>query len=678
MLGLYAILTGKAPGIMTENRGSRPKVKAQGDAPRGASSGRRPGRNTTFQAEVYKDGVPPPIEPQDLLDPEATGARLGEEMDGFYQPTAMLDKGELLGELAEIAKDVPDTRAAVETETPPRGCRLIIVAGPDIGTEWAFKQAEIVLGRDEECELVMPDIGVSRRHAKITLENGKFILTDFGSGNGTYLNGVRIQREDLASGDEILIGERTLRFVELNDPPATAAAHPVPLVANEPVVGSVPKIPVAKDPALGKASQVDVGVVPKVDGPEKAGSLQAPGPGASKQKVSAQGAALRKVLTLVGAIAFIAACAFAGWTLLLKSEQRKSEIKRQEAAKRHFLQGIELVKALRFGDALLLFDRVAQFEKDEARAKRAREYKEHCEKELKVWDTIEAARKLAESGRHAEALGLLEGVKEDTAYGPEIERLKKEYSKKIAEAMLKEARAKLAAGDYDGALEIAEAAIAQAPSLSSALTMREEIEEARREANKPKPKPKDEIPPELFRAVALYKNDQIGAAIDAAEAAGGTNAQTYVARMKRVKSLLAEAEQAHRKKAAAELLRIAPAALEVDQQISDGDGKVRSKLKGYYADGLYLKGIEAYQDKDFVRAYQLLNDALKQKPGHQLSETRLAELSRKARDLYYEGYVLKDSNPAETRKVFRRLTQMTKPDNQYHRLAEKWLVANGG
>jgi tetratricopeptide (TPR) repeat protein len=659
---------------MSENRGSKPKVKAQGDMPRGASGGRRPGRNTTFQAEAYKSDLPP-LEPSDLLDPEATGAsRLPEEVDGFYQPTAMLDKGELLGELAEIAKDVPDTRAAVEASAPPKGCRLIIVAGPDIGTEWAFKQPEIVLGRDEECELVMPDIGVSRRHAKISLENNNFILTDFGSGNGTYLNGVRIQRESLASGDEILIGERTLRFVELNEAPATGAAHPIPEpLAPEPIIGSASKVPLAPDPALGKASQVDIGVVPRVDGPEKVGSLRAQLEAGAK--ASSQGAALRRVLVIVGAVVFVAAIGFAGWFYWKTARDHKRALARTEESKREFLQGIELTKALRFGDAMFLFDRVLEVQPEHARAK---DYKAHCEKELKVWDTIESSRKLAESGRHAEALGLLEGVKEDTAYGPEIERLKQEYAKKIAEAMLKEARAKLAAGDYDGALEIAEAALVQAPSLQAAQALRDEIEDQRREAMKPKPKPKEAIPPELLRAVALYKNDQIGPAIDAAEAAGGTNAQAYVARMKRMKQLTAEADVAHRKKAAGELLRIAPAALEIDQQIADGDGKVRAKLKGYYADGLYLKGIEAYQDKDFVRAYQLLNDALKQKPGHQLSETRLAELSRKARDLYYEGYVLKDSNPAETKKVFRRLTQMTKADNQYHRLAEKWLAANGG
>src|SRR5262249_27268279 len=279
-----------------------------------------------------------PLEPSDLLDPEATGAsNLPEEVDGFYQPTAMLDKGELLGELAEIAKDVPDTRAAVEAEAPPKGCRLIIVAGPDIGTEWGFKQPEIVIGRDEECELVMPDIGVSRRHAKITLESNRFVLTDFGSGNGTYLNGVRIQREELASGDEIVIGERTLRFVELNEAPATAAAHPIPeVLASEPIIGSASKVPLAHDPALGKPSQVDVGAVPRVDGPEKGGSLRAHAHTGSKQP--AQGAALRKVVVAIGAVVFLAALAAGGWLYLRKSNERTQEVARVERSKREFLQ----------------------------------------------------------------------------------------------------------------------------------------------------------------------------------------------------------------------------------------------------------------------------------------------------------------------------------------------------
>lgn len=657
---------------MAEDRSSRPKAKAASDAPRGASTGRRPGRHTTYQAEAYRDpdGLPP-VEPQALLDPESTGAV--ENAEGFYQQTAMLDKGELLGELAEIA-EVPSTRAAVEAESPPRGCRLIVVAGPEIGAEWGFKQPEVVIGRDEECALMLTDIGVSRRHAKITLEGTKFVLTDFGSGNGTFLNGVRIQREELASGDEIVIGERTMRFVELNEAPPTAAAHPVSgRLVPEPAIGSASKVVVAREQGLGKVSQVDVRAVPSADGPAAPDSLQAPAPGAPK--AARPGSALRSMLRAAGVVLLLLACGAGVFFYIRHREAQRIEAERIASAKREFLQGIELVKAKRFGDALVLFGRVLSVQPDHARAL---EYKEHCEKELKVWDTIEAARRLATAKRHAEAVGLLEGIKEQTAYQREIEKLKSAWSRAVAEGMLPEAKTKLAAGDFDGALEIVQAALAQSPSLENAARLREAIEDARREAGRPKPKAREPLPPELMRAVALYKNDQISAAIDAAEAAGGTSSTGYVSKMRRVKQLIAEVEQAHRKKAGADLLRLAPAALEIDQQISEGDGRVRAKLKGFYADGLYLKAIEAYQEKDFVRAYQLLNEALAQKPGHQLSETRLAELTRKARDLYFDGYGLKDSNTAETRKIFRRVTQMTKPDNQYHRLAQKWLAANGG
>jgi tetratricopeptide (TPR) repeat protein len=638
--------------------------------PRSKSAGRRPGRNTTFQAEAYKDDPLDPIDPQDLLDPESTGSQPMEE--GYFQPTAMLDKGELLGELKELA-EIPNTKAVVTAEAPPKGCRLIVVAGPDLGVEWAFKKPEVVIGRDEECDLQMSDIAVSRRHAKIALDRDRFVLHDFGSGNGTFLNGVRVTRETLASGDEIIIGERTLRFVELNEAPPTAAAHPIPeKLAPEPQVGHISKVVAAKDPALSKAkSQIDVGVVPKEEGPApNVGSVNVPPPSAQPQ----QGAALRKVLTAVGAIVFAGALVFAGLWYWRWDQARKSIAEQQIAAKREFLQAIELVKAKRFGDALMLFERVLSVTPE---YDRALEYKAHCDAELAVWKTMEEARALAANGRAAEGLEKLNALKGDTAYAEELEKLKSALSQAVAEALIKEARGKLDAGDFEAAMELAMAALTQAPQLDSAQALRDDIEDAKRDRDK-KPIKKPETPPDMLRAVALYKNEQIAAAMDAAEATGGPNAATYVARMKRVKQLLQEAEVAHKKKAAAELLRIAPAILELDDQIALGEGKVRAKLRRWYADGLYLKGIEAYQEKDYVRAYQLWSDALVQQPAHQLSETRLAELQRKARDMYYDGYVLKDTNAAETRKIFKRLVQMTRPDNQYHKLAQKWLAANGG
>lgn len=645
---------------------------------RGDSGGRRPGRNTTYQAEAYQaEDDLPPIEPQDLMDPDATGARIEGEIDGFHQPTAMFDKGQFLGELAELQDGGPDTRAAAETVEPPKGCRLIIVAGPDLGLEWSFKQPEIVIGRDEDCQLVISDIAVSRKHSKITLERGRFLLTDLGSGNGTWLNGDRVNGSvELSPGDEIVIGERTLRFVELNEAPATAAAHPVPPGGPEPLVGDPSLLGEDEEESfrpLGRRSQVDVGAVPPKDEPHVTSTKQIP---KAADAPPPQGAALKTTATVLAMIAVLLAVGVGGWLLWERSRAEETEQERLTRSKREFVQGVELVKAKRCGDALVLFSRVLAVRPDYARAA---EYVTYCKKEIGIWKQLEGAKELAASGRLTVAIEQLEGVPPESQYVEDAERLKERFRTAIAKRLVEEARRLYEDKEYERALDLVARALEHSPNLQAARDLLDLIEAA--VANKPPPRKKRDknpIPPLMMRAVALYKNGQIGPAIDAAEAVGGKEADTYVARMKRVKKLLSEAEQAHRQKAAGDLLRIAPAALEIDRQISGGDGKVHARLESMYANGLYLKGVSASAERDHVNAYRLFRDALRVKPSHKLAKSRLHDLDKQAEEIYFQGYVLKDSNKAETRKIFKKLTQMTPASNQYHQKAARWLKANNG
>lgn len=644
---------------------------------RGDSGGRRPGRNTTYQAEAYQDDDDlAPIQPQDLMDPDATGARIEGEMDGFHQPTAMFDKGQFLGELAELQDGGPDTRAAAETVEPPKGCRLIIVAGPDLGLEWAFKQSEIVIGRDEDCELVISDIAVSRKHSKIALENGRFIIVDLGSGNGTWLNGDRVDgSQDLSPGDEIVIGERTLRFVELNEAPATAAAHPIPPGGPEPLVGDPEELEAEEENSfepLGRRSQVDVDAASAREEPLVTSTKQLQ---KAADAAPAQGAALKTTATVLAAVAVLLALGVGGWLAWERSREEETEQQRLARSKREFIQGVELVKAKRCGDALVLFNRVLAVRPEYARAV---EYVTYCKKEIAVWKQLEGAKDLAKAGRLTMALEQLEGVPETSRYMEDAKRLKERFHTAIARRLLEEARQLYEEEEYERALDLVARALEHAPNLQAARDLLDLIEAAVENKPAPRRKRKKVIPPLMMRAAALYKNNQIGPAIDAAEAVGGKEADAFVARLKRVKKLLAEAEQAHRQKAAGDLLRIAPAALEIDQQIAGGDGKVHVRLERLYANGLYLKGVAAYADRDFVNAYRLFREALRVKPSHKLAKSRLRDLDKKAEEIYYQGYVLKDSNKAETRKIFRRLTQMTPASNQYHKKAAKWLKANKG
>ncbi len=69
-----------------------------------------------------------------------------------------------------------------------------------------------VVGRGEQATLRLPDVGISRRHARIDFDGTQVVLTDLGSTNGTMVNGQRITAVALNPGDVIQLGTTTLTF----------------------------------------------------------------------------------------------------------------------------------------------------------------------------------------------------------------------------------------------------------------------------------------------------------------------------------------------------------------------------------------------------------------------------------------------------------------------------------
>jgi len=69
-----------------------------------------------------------------------------------------------------------------------------------------------VIGRSSECDVVLADPAVSRRHAEIRLANGRHLLLDLSSSNGTWLGGRPVLQHLLEDGDSIWIGEHRLRY----------------------------------------------------------------------------------------------------------------------------------------------------------------------------------------------------------------------------------------------------------------------------------------------------------------------------------------------------------------------------------------------------------------------------------------------------------------------------------
>jgi len=72
----------------------------------------------------------------------------------------------------------------------------------------------MTIGRSRECELVVDDPNVSRRHAEVRKTIEGWMIADLGSTNGVKLNGRRVHEEVLRPGDKITLGLVELGFDE--------------------------------------------------------------------------------------------------------------------------------------------------------------------------------------------------------------------------------------------------------------------------------------------------------------------------------------------------------------------------------------------------------------------------------------------------------------------------------
>lgn len=108
---------------------------------------------------------------------------------------------------------------------------LLMVEGPWPGKRFFIEDPLFLVGRDAQCDLVISDRQVSRRHAVVSQEDDQYVLKDLGSKNGTFVNGQELAGPyALQDGDEIQIALCCkLAFV--------AAESTAPVILEEPAEG---------------------------------------------------------------------------------------------------------------------------------------------------------------------------------------------------------------------------------------------------------------------------------------------------------------------------------------------------------------------------------------------------------------------------------------------------------
>ncbi len=104
--------------------------------------------------------------------------------------------------MAPAQPAAPDAQSATAT--------LVVLSGSNVGEMYRLEKDQMVIGRGDKVDLRLVDDGISREHARLVKDEGRVVLEDLGSTNGTYCNGQRVQRHPLVEGDKILIGSTTI------------------------------------------------------------------------------------------------------------------------------------------------------------------------------------------------------------------------------------------------------------------------------------------------------------------------------------------------------------------------------------------------------------------------------------------------------------------------------------
>lgn len=94
-----------------------------------------------------------------------------------------------------------------------------------IADRFSFDHGSYVIGRHDDCDIVLPSTSVSRQHARIFVDKGRCYIEDLGSSNGVVVDGQRVMKSrDLGTASQIKIGDFYL-YLEFKRPERAAQAN---------------------------------------------------------------------------------------------------------------------------------------------------------------------------------------------------------------------------------------------------------------------------------------------------------------------------------------------------------------------------------------------------------------------------------------------------------------------
>lgn len=132
---------------------------------------------------------------------------------------------------------------------------IVVKLGDTVVQQFQIDKEVVSIGRARDNDVIVENLSVSRNHARVRVQDGKFILTDLNSANGCFVNGVKVTKTELQDDDIISIGKHKLHFINRA---SQAASVPASAAAPPPSAAVVPpsQAPTASKPMIAPAAPV--------------------------------------------------------------------------------------------------------------------------------------------------------------------------------------------------------------------------------------------------------------------------------------------------------------------------------------------------------------------------------------------------------------------------------------
>jgi len=513
----------------------------------------------------------------------------------------------------------------------PQPARLVVLAGPRTGLEVPITEQEVSIGRGPENLVVLPDISVSRRHAMLRREEGRYVLFDNASGNGTRLNGKPVARSPLRSGDRIALGDSLVQFFDPDEGTAKSAA--------------------------AEAVRTN--------------------PGVRGERLSR-----RSIYYLAAGAALVVVFSLAGWRKHQRDVAERLAVQQvvetRALAAERFAEAKKLLGEGRWSEALGKLRIAAELS---PRDREIGRYLKKAEDEAPHAAALGEARAALARKDFAAAQTALSQVPEDSVLAESARDLRAAIAQAMDEAV-REARTKAEQNDAAAAAERLAPVLAADPGRADAVAIRDALSRttARKAARQRRARAPAAPAPPPGAIERAYLGGDLATAIDLAER--NKNAPKAARTLRDLRGFEAAYREGFAHLQAGKVPEAASAldrASAFDRKIA-GRGasplgtRVRKALSSLHTE----MALELTETAELPKSAAQLRAAISEDPSNERAQKELQAAMGRAHEEYMRGYVAKDSDPDLARVSFRIAAETLPPSDDDGQKARRWLEKLSG